>query len=305
MTRKKTKTDVSIVLLVYNGERYLEEVLTSIFGQETKYTFEVIAIDSGSRDGSLEILKKFPVKVHEIPNAEFGHGKTRNLGRKLSKGDYVVFLTQDATPANENWLENLVSCVAKDESIAGAYSRQLPRPGCNPCESRDISVGAPPWTIVKKVDFNDRLQKESYESAVQAFIAFSDVSSCVRRKVHERMPFNEELLMMEDQQWCKRAIEASHTVVYEAASAVYHSHNFGLKGIYRRNFEYGLSYKEIIESTGITFLNILTYTLFESLMDFFYILGQPAGIFWKLNWLVRVPLVRFAARYGFHKGLRA
>ena len=55
--------DISIVLLTYNGDIYLAEVLASIFAQITRFNFEVIAIDSGSSDRTLEIIKDYPVTL--------------------------------------------------------------------------------------------------------------------------------------------------------------------------------------------------------------------------------------------------
>src|SRR5512135_2968500 len=114
--------DVSVVIPIYNGERYLAEVLGAVFSQETGFSFEVVVIDSGSTDRSLDVAGGFPVRLHRIPNEEFGHGRTRNLGARLAAGRYVVFMSQDATPAHPRWLENLVASVAKDAGVAGAYS---------------------------------------------------------------------------------------------------------------------------------------------------------------------------------------
>lgn len=299
----KKDPDISVILLTYNGERYINEVLTSIFRQTSRFQYEVIIIDSGSNDQSLEIIKKHPVEIHRIPNSEFGHGKTRNLGVKLARGKYIVFLTQDATPANEYWLENLVMPLAENRGAAGAYSRQIPRPDCNPCEQRDIESGAPPVSMVKKVNFEDDLQKKYYDKHYPLFMRFSDVSSCMKKDVMENMPLNENIPMMEDQEWCKRAIEAGYTVIYEASSAVYHSHNYPLKMIYKRHVDYGKSLKNFIK-LKLTFTDVLSYMIFESIWDFFFIMMQKQNRLWKLHWITKSPFVRFAMRYGFYKGLQ-
>src|SRR4030043_2343566 len=114
---------ISIILLTKNGDIYLEEVLRKVFAQEIEETFEVIAIDSGSIDHTREILAKFPIRVEEIPPSTFNHGETRNLGARLAKGEYLVYLTQDATPLNEEWLEGLVYPLKEDAFLAGAFLR--------------------------------------------------------------------------------------------------------------------------------------------------------------------------------------
>ena len=166
------------------------------------------------------------------------------MGAQNSSGSYVVFLTQDADPANENWLDNFVRPLVEDERVAGSYSRQIPRSDCNPIESRDIGIGAGPLSAVKRVDLRDPFQKESYDACLSRFISFSNVSSCIRRDVLDRLPFSEKIVMVEDQEWCKRAIESGYSMIYEATSVVNHSHNHSLKMIYKRHFDYGVSLRE-------------------------------------------------------------
>jgi rhamnosyltransferase len=295
--------DVSIVLLTYNGDAYLDEVLESIFAQKTRFSYEVIAIDSGSSDRTLAILKDHPVTLVEISNHEFGHGRTRNLGAHYACGQYVVFLTQDATPANEYWLENLVRPVAEYSRIAGAYSRQIPRPDCNPWEARDIGIGAGPISCLKRVEFQDRIQTESYHANQSKFIAFSNVSSCIRKSVLQVLGFSEHIAMVEDQEWCKRAIEASYTVAYESASVVRHSHNHSLKMIYKRHFDYGVSMREFAP-VPMTLGSVLIYTALQTLGDIVFILRQRRHEVAVLKWMMQSPLVRFAMRWGLYQGLK-
>ena len=120
---------VSILLVTKNGAGYLAEVLDGIGRQRGGFQLEeIIAVDSGSRDGSVEILRKAGARVLTIPAAAFGHGKTRNLAASHACGDYLVFLTQDATPATADWLENLLAPLVADPLVVGAYSRHTPRP---------------------------------------------------------------------------------------------------------------------------------------------------------------------------------
>lgn len=295
--------EISIVLLTFNGDLHLAEVMASIFAQKTRFSYEVIAIDSGSSDRTLEILKNYPLRVIQIPNREFGHGRTRNFGAQNTLARYVVFLTQDATPANENWLENLIRPLVEDQRVAGTYSRQIPRPDCNPIESRDIGIGAGPLSVIKRVDLQDPFQKENYDAYPSRFIAFSNVSSCIRRDVLNRLPFSEKLVMVEDQEWCKRAIESGYWVIYEATSSVYHSHNHSLRMIYKRHFDYGVSLREFA-SLAISIKSVFFYTVFEAVGDVIFVLGQRRGAVSTFEWILKAPIVRFAMRYGLYRGLR-
>jgi glycosyltransferase involved in cell wall biosynthesis len=294
----------SIILLTYNGEVYLEEVLESVFKQKTNFTFEVIAIDSGSSDRTIKILAKQPIRLYQIPNYEFGHGKTRNLGARLATGKYLVFLTQDATPANSFWLQNLVRPMEKDVCLAGVYSRQIPRSDCNPCEWRDIEAGARPVSILKQVNLKEDWQRTMYRKNLREFIVFSNVSSCLRKDVLAQLTFSEQILMVEDQDWAKRAIEAGWCLRYESTSVVYHSHNHSLSQIFKRQRDYGSSYIKFAPF-NISLVSVAFYSLCQGLLDAVFILKQRRALFWKLTWITKAPVVRFMMRYGLYKGLQA
>jgi rhamnosyltransferase len=296
--------DISIVMPCYNGEQYLSEVLASIYQQRTELRYEVIIIDSGSTDRTVEIASNYPVRLYKIAKSEFGHGKTRNFGARIARGRYIVFLTQDATPANECWLENLVMPLEEDSRVAGVYSRQIPRPDCNPCEWRDIDEGAAPVSVVKRVNFEDDLQKNNYDRHMRMIIAFSNVSSCIRKEVLDILPFSEVIVMVEDQEWSKRAIEAGRTVRYESSSSVYHSHNHSSRALFKRHFDYGASYKEFLDF-DLSFGKVLVYAIYNSLLDAKFIFSKSQGVAWKLRWLAKSLVIRFVMRYGLYKGLQA
>jgi glycosyltransferase involved in cell wall biosynthesis len=90
----------SVVIPVRDGARYLGELLAAL---EREGPDEVLVIDSGSRDGSVDIARAAGVELLEIAPEAFGHGRTRNLGVELTSGELVLFLTQDATP-RPGWL---------------------------------------------------------------------------------------------------------------------------------------------------------------------------------------------------------
>jgi len=92
---------ISIIIPVKNGISTIEACLSEIFKQTLISDTEVIIIDSGSTDSTLEIVKKYPIILHQIPPEEFGHGKTRNLGVSIAKGEFVVMTVQDARPSSD------------------------------------------------------------------------------------------------------------------------------------------------------------------------------------------------------------
>ncbi len=226
---------VSVLLVTKNGERYLAETLQRVRGQQGHFRLaEIIAVDSGSRDRTLAILESHAVRVLRIPPQEFGHGKTRNLAAAQAQGDYLVFLTQDATPANAGWLAALLAPLLADPSIAGAYSRHLPRPHCHPMEWRRIVEDELSGRAESCLNSSDA---PGYTDNPAFFCFFSNVSSVLRRSVWQQHPFP-EVEFAEDQLWAGRVLEAGYQTAYRADSLVCHSHGYGPWPNFRRHFDH-------------------------------------------------------------------
>ncbi len=233
---------ISIIILVKNGGAYLEEVLERVFCQKVECEFEVVAIDSGSRDSSKEILGRFPVRLKEISPEMFNHGETRNLGGSVSRGAYLVYLTQDALPGNETWLERLVEPLKEDPMVAGAYSSHHPRKDCPLMERRQILQTELTSGKTKRV--NMAVGNPEYQRNPYTFIWFSNTSSCIRREVWEKLPFR-KIDFAEDQDWAKRVLEAGYKTVYVPDSIVIHSHHYRPVKNFRRHFEHAKAMREL------------------------------------------------------------
>ena len=276
-----------------------------IHSQKTGLSFEVIGMDTESEDGTPEIFRRFGAKVIQVKQADFHHVRTRMLGVKESCGAHVIFLVGDAIPYTPYWLENLVRPLLQDASVAAAYSGQLPRPGCYPWEARDIYGGGSPVRRVKSVDFGDPYQAENYRNHIWDFVMFSDVSSCYRRELLERIPFNESLPEVEDQEWCKRAIEHGYAVIFEPTSVVVHSHNDSWRRLYRRNFIYGQAFASFLELGPEPLKKVIFRAAHDTVADLFYIAAEPVGLAKRLRWIAEAPVARFIKRWAFNRGVKS
>jgi rhamnosyltransferase len=295
---------VSIVLLTHNAGPDLDRVLDGVFSQDGVPPFEVIVIDTESTDGTLECLAKRPVRLERTVKHEFSHPGTRNRGVRLAQGALVVFLVQDAIPLHRRWLANLIAPLAEDPQVAAAYSRQVPRHGCNPVERRDIQIGAPPVRRVKRIAHDEPLFREDYQNQFLEFIMFSHVSSCARRALLIEYPLDERLPMVEDQEWCKRILEAGWTVVYEPTSVVAHSHDHTLRQVYGRHRQYGQAFARF-QPVPTTLTCSVVAAVYESLGDYLFLWQLPGPLASKLRWIPDIPARRLAMKLGFHRGLRA
>ena len=118
--------DATIVIPTKNGGKLLDDVLTQIDNQKTHYLYEIVCVDSGSSDNTVDIIKKHNCILKQISKEEFGHGKTRNLGASLGTGEFIIFITQDAKPYDENWLENFLDGMNQDPEIVGGFGKHYP-----------------------------------------------------------------------------------------------------------------------------------------------------------------------------------
>lgn len=131
----------SVVIPTKNPGAIFRDVLDKLIEQDCPWPFEILVIDSGSFDGTVDYVKsKEGVRLHEIAPEEFGHGRTRNLGVELSKGEFVAFLTHDALPLDRNWLGSIVAAVDQAPNIAGAFGRHLAYPDASAFTKRDLEV---------------------------------------------------------------------------------------------------------------------------------------------------------------------
>jgi rhamnosyltransferase len=152
----------------------------------------------------------------------------------------IVFLVQDATPATPDFLTQLTTPLG-EEGFAGVFGRQLPRSSTNKVERIFLNITYP---VARKARCYDEQRALGIHD-----IFFSNVCSAIRRDVWEQIPFDESLIMSEDQLWAKEVLLAGQRLLYEPRAAVFHSHNYGLGDVFKRNFDSGLSLIGIAEDT--------------------------------------------------------
>ena len=209
------------------------ELLREGLARQVSKPDEVILIDSSSTDGSTAGWLGDEYRLYSIPRAEFDHGGTRNLGARYSSGDILVFMTDDAIPADEHCLENLIAPLLSEEVVA-TYARQIPKRGANPLERFLRSFNYPPTSRIQEL-------ADVRELGIQAFF-FSNVCSAVRADTFwEVGGFPERVIQDEDILLCAKLLRAGYKVKYTAEAQVYHSHDYNLRQQFRRYFDHGVA----------------------------------------------------------------
>lgn len=228
----------SVVIPAKNGGKLFARVLDALLRQKTPWDYEILIIDSGSTDDTVKYCEERNINVISISPSEFGHGRTRNFGISKTKGEFVALITQDALPASNDWLFNLVSAVEQAPDVAGAFGRHLPYPDADPYMVRNLKLhfdGFLAWPeVLRKSDNEPRYAAELGYRQIMHF--FSDNNACLRRTVWEKYPYP-DVDFAEDQIWAKTVIEAGYGKAYADSAAVYHSHSYSVVEAGRRAFD--------------------------------------------------------------------
>ena len=209
---------VSVIMRSFNEGWALRETLPALKAQ--RFTnWELIVIDSGSTDGSVELIRAAnPTHFIQIKPHEYNPSRVMNLGMDLSRSEFGIFLNADATPANADWLEPLVQAL-EDKHTAAVFGRQIPRPDCRAVYAHDYERCFGPG-------------RES--SQWQHF--FSMVSSGLRKDIWSQRGFLEQMQYSEDDEYTRWCRAQGYRVAYCPDSVVVHSHNYTPQQAYKRSF---------------------------------------------------------------------
>lgn len=224
--------DVSVIIPTLNAEHEIEDLLAALERQSLR-PMEILVVDSASDDGTVPLVKMHEaIRLLQIERCDFNHGATRDMALRATTGDFVCFLTQDALPASDAYLERLVTPMVGDPSIALVSGRQLPKADARRFEQLVRSFNYPDSPSVRsKSDLN--------KCGIKTFFA-SDSCSAYRRTAYldcggfEYVNTNEDMLM------AARFVASGLKVAYEPGAEVYHSHNLTPSQQFARNRAVGM-----------------------------------------------------------------
>lgn len=298
--------DVSIVIPTKNAGDLLDRVLDMVFKQETEYSYEVICVDSGSKDQTLDIIQKYPCRLFQIPASEFGHGKTRNYGGQQGTGEYIVFITQDAVPASVTWLQNFIDAMKLDQDIVGGFGIHYPYEDCNLLDVNGLKQHFLNFGTDNTIfSMNDDLERYQNDPGYMQYVVFfSDNNACVKREVWEKYPYP-DVDFAEDQIWMRKMIELGYKKVYCPFAPVYHSHNFSLSTYYQRYYdEYKGLYNIHKYVVADRWWKLPIVWAKDVRRDFAYIRRCQISIGKKLYWLRYSMIRNYCKCSGGYKGGR-
>jgi len=228
--------ETSVLIPAKNEALNIRSCLNAVFSQSASTEFEVVLVDSGSSDGTPEIVSEYPVRLYRIAPEEFHHARTRNYLATLAQGKYLVYLNADAFPASPNWISSLLSNFS-DSTVGAVYGRHLPKPDCNLERQVVLATMYGDKKIVKEPSRKLELGYRYYH--------LSTVNAAIRKDVWESTGFPEELKIFEDVGIAKRILDGGWRIAYEPAAAVYHSDNHTPTDLFTRYFDLGAIFTQL------------------------------------------------------------
>ena len=214
---------IGIVIRTLNESELIGRCLEILHRQEGPFELDILVVDSGSTDATLEIARAHGARIVELPPSDFDYSTALNTGIDRVEGDVIMSLSAHAIPLDEHWLQRM-TVPFEDGRVAGVASRQIPWPNA-------------PWHEVQRLQDQFGNARRVYSAADLGEIVFSNAASGISRSVWRDEPFT--LPAVEDIEWARRVVSAGWTIVYEPEAGVYHSHAESARAQARRLIDIG------------------------------------------------------------------
>jgi glycosyltransferase involved in cell wall biosynthesis len=257
----------SVVIRAFNEAEHIGKLLEGIRHQ-TIADPEVILVDSGSSDSTVDIARKYGAQILQISAEDFSFGRSLNLGLEAAQRDYVVVASAHVYPVYPDWLEHLLRPF-EDARVAVVYGKQ---------RGTDASKFSERQIFHQWYPDADAMPQES------PFC--NNANAAIRRRLWEVHSYDETLTGLEDVEWAKWAQLQGYTVCYTAHAEVIHVHRETLRGVYARYEREAMAFKRIFPESHFSFYDFVRLTISNALSDLVHALREtrpwryPASILW-------------------------
>ena len=271
----------SIVIRCYNEAEHLPKLLGEL-KRQTFRDFEVVVVDSGSDDGTLEIVESEEVILEHIRREDFSFGRSLNIGCKAANGEILVFISAHCYPETEDWLRHLIDGF-EDDKVAAVYGRQRGVPDSHFSERQIFRRWFPDASVSRQVD------------------PFSNNANCaIRRSLWQQFPYDETLTGLEDVAWAQNVMRHGWWVSYRADAGVIHVHNETSSQIRNRYRREAITFQSVFPSEHFSVRDFSRLSTRNVVKDWQTAANQ--GVLPSNMWpIVRFRLSQFAGTYqGFH-----
>ncbi|MEO0487297.1 MAG: glycosyltransferase family 2 protein [Pseudomonadota bacterium] len=243
--------DISIVIRTLNEAKFLGECLDAIAAQELgDLTMEVVLIDSGSTDGTVELARSKGARITHIDKSEFTFGRSLNRGCAFSDGDILVLLSGHCVPVGTDWLARLVAPL-RNGTASYAYGGQVGRQGVTKFSEHQL--------FAKYFPPEDRLPQEGFFC--------NNANSAILRSAWEADPFDETITGLEDMALAKVITGKGGKIAYVGSAAVEHLHEETWRKVRIRFEREAIALQGIMPDVHVRFSDFLRYTMSGILTD--------------------------------------
>lgn len=270
---------ISIVIRTYNEERYLGELLAGIAQQSVeRHRVEVVLVDSGSTDRTLDIAQQHGCRIVRISKSDFTFGRSLNVGCEAASGSILVFVSGHCIPASESWLERLVSPLQAGVA-AYAYGRQV---------GRDTTKFSEEQVFAKYFPDASRLPQDGFFC--------NNANAALLKSVWESVRFDERLTGLEDLHLAKGLVERGHRIAYAADAPVFHIHNESWRQVRIRYEREALALREIMPEVHVSFWDFLRY-FFTGVFHDLHVAARQRRLVERAREIVMFRLMQFWGTY--------
>ena len=244
-------TDISIIIRTLNEAKWLPTLLGAIGRQDTRgLTYDVVLVDSGSTDGTLEIAKSHGCRIETIEKSEFTSGRSLNIGCEAASGRHLVMISGHCIPQGPNWLREL--CAPLEDGLCDySYGRQIWREGYSKYSEKQL--------------FQKYFPEKS--AVPQEGFFCNNANGAVTRQAWSRFRFDEDVTGLEDMVLAKKLWEDGGRIGYVAEAVVEHIHEETWAQVKRRYEREAIALQGIMPEVHVSFLDFLRYTAAGILLD--------------------------------------
>ncbi len=271
----------SIVIRTYNEARYLPELLAAIERQTVPADErEIIVVDSGSKDGTLEIASAAGCEIVHIAQNLFSFGRSLNYGCEVARGDSLVFISGHCVPTSNTWLERLIAPLQSGEA-AITYGRQVGGPETKFSEHRLLLKFFPADNVPPPHPF-----------------FCNNANAALRRDVWNDFRFDELLTGLEDMDLGRRVTDAGHKIKYVPDANVFHYHHESWRQVKRRYERESIALQKICPEVHLRPVETIAYYLTAVTGDWSSALSEGRLI----KCMAEIAAFRFCQYYGSWRG---
>lgn len=271
---------VSILIRCYNEEQHIGRLLSGIL-QQQEVDYEIIIVDSGSTDATVNIAQRYPVKLITIDPEEFSFGYSLNLGCKYASGEYLVFASAHVYPLYKDWLKQLITPLQNNLQLALTYGKQR---GNELTQFSEHQI------------FSQWFPEQSQDSQATPFC--NNANAAIRRDLWQKYPYNEELTGLEDLDWAKRVVQTGYQIAYVPDAEIIHVHQETPQRIYNRYRREAIALKYIFPHQTFSFWDFISLLLGNTFSDYSHAWHEQA----LLRNLWNIPQFRLMQFWGTYQG---